>query len=104
MTLKIPKMPIVFLGNKEWFPIEFLAQCFGKMKGANSTEHVKAKLDYYKEHAGTNYVRNVSEVMQATSQLHGLSIDDILLQFNLRKSTEPVQLEAKVAQVTIQRR
>merc|ERR1740121_1701078 len=42
-------MPAVFIGKKEWFPIEFLSQAFGKAKDANSTEHVRSILGYYDE-------------------------------------------------------
>jgi hypothetical protein len=99
ITLRYPKMPIVFLGNKEWFPIEFLFQSFGKMRAANSPEQVKAVLDYYNQHAGTGYVGNVSRMAQTACdrlQRMGLSIDQVLRQYNLRKSSEPIQLEARV--------
>ena len=99
ITLKYPKMPIVFLGNKEWFPIEFLSQCFGKMKAANSDDQKKAVLDYYNQHAGTNYVANISKMVETVSKRVGelgLTIDDVLQQYNLRKSTEPIKLQAKL--------
>ena len=99
ITLKFPKMPIVFLGNNEWFPIEFLSQSFGKMRAANSPDQVKAVLDYYNKHAGTNYVGNVSDMAHAASRRlgdMGLNINDVLQQYNLRKAEEPIKLEARV--------
>ena len=100
LTLKFPKMPIVFLGNKEWFPLEFLYQTFGKMRAANSPEHVKAVLDYYNMHSGAKYMGNVSAVTEASNRIKrmGLNISDILKQYNLRKSSDPVKLEARVLQ------
>ena len=47
--LKYPEMPLVFLGNKEWFPIEFLFQSFSKMRDANKKKQVGAVLEYYNE-------------------------------------------------------
>lgn len=93
-------MPIVFLGNKEWFPLEFLYQTFGKMRAANSPEHVKAVLDYYNMHSGAKYMGNVSAVTEASNRIKrmGLNISDILKQYNLRKSSDPVKLEARVLQ------
>ena len=99
IILKYPKMPIVFLGNREWFPIEFLYQAFGKTKGANSREHVAGVLGYYDENSGTRCVDNISNLSRiACQQLqrNGLSFEHILRQFNLRRSTDAVELEAKV--------
>jgi hypothetical protein len=99
ITLRYPKMPIVFLGNKEWFPVEFLFQSFGKIKAANSPEQKKAVRDYYNTHGGTGYVRNLSKLDQtACDRLkhEGLSTTQILQQYNLVKSSEPIELEARV--------
>ena len=99
IVLQFPKMPIVFLGNKEWYPIEFLYQSFGKMKAANTPEHVKAVLDYYNTHAGTKYIGNVTEMFnKACNRMSaiGLNYDQILQQYNLRKKSDPVELEARV--------
>ena len=49
IKLKYPHMPLVFLGNKEWFPIEFLFQSFSKMRDANSKDQVSAVLEFYNE-------------------------------------------------------
>ena len=99
INIKYPKMPIVFLGDKEWFPIEFLFQSFGKMKAANSTKQVNAVLDYYNKNAGTKYVANVTQLAKDSlgrlKQL-GCGLDDILAQYNFRKSSDPVELEAKL--------
>ena len=102
IEIKYPKMPIVFLGDKEWFPIEFLFQSFGKMKAANSPQQVNAVLDYYNKNAGTNYVANVSQLAkESLGRLKQIGfgaggLDDILAQYNFRKSSDPVELEAKL--------
>ena len=99
LNLKFPKMPIVFVGMNEWYPIEFIFQRFGKMKAANESEQIKAVLDYYNEHKGSRYISNVTEVRNMARQKLsniGLSEADALQMFNLRRSNEPVQLEARI--------
>ena len=104
ITLKYPKMPIVFLGNKEWFPMEFLYQNFGKMRGANSQDHKDAVLQYRDINAGTKYVENIRDISamaeEQSNRLErmGLTISDVLKLYNFRKSSTPVELVAKVLQ------
>ncbi len=99
ITLQYPKMPLVFVGEREWFPMEFLFQSFGKMKAANSPEQVNAVLDYYNTNSGTKYVENISNLAmkchQRIKQL-GFTLEEMLAQYNVRKSTDPVELEAKI--------
>ena len=69
------------------------------MKGANSPDQVKAVLDYYNEHAGTRYVGNVTDTFQAAvgrMESLGFTYKNILDQYNLRKSSDPVELETRV--------
>lgn len=100
--LRFPKMPIIFLGNKEWFPVEFLFQSFGKMKNAGTTEQKNAVRDYYNKNSGynqTNYVNNIQDVFVAASKRlgdMGMTVDDVLKQYNLRRKDEPIQLEARI--------
>lgn len=109
IKLKYPCMPIVFLGNNEWFPIEFLSQSFGKMKVSNSTDHENQKvqqqdqkdavLDYYDNNSGNKYIQNVSGLLTAACkdmENIGLNYEQILKQYNLTKSSQPVKLEARV--------
>ena len=63
VTLRYPKMPLIFLGNKEWFPIEFLSQSFGKMRAANKPEQVKAVLEYYDQNAGSRNIVNIKDMV-----------------------------------------
>ncbi len=96
--LRFPKMPIVFLGNKEWFPVEFLFQSFGKLKNANTTEQTNAVLNYYDKNSGY-YVNNIQDVFEAASKRlgdMGMTIDDVLKQYNLRRNDNPIQLEARI--------
>ncbi len=98
-TLRFPKMPIVFLGNKEWFPIEFLSQSFGKMKNANTPEQVDAVLDYYNRNSGAKFVNNIQDVFGAACKRlgdMGLTMDNVLKQYNLRRKDEPIELVARV--------
>ena len=99
VTLRYPKMPLIFLGNKEWFPIEFLSQSFGKMRAANNTEQKNAVLEYYKQNAGSNYIANIKDMVDKVSDRlssMGMNLDMILKQYNLRRKSEPVQLMARV--------
>jgi hypothetical protein len=99
IVLRYPKMPLIFIGGKELFPIEFLFQRFGKLKGANLPEHVQAKLEYYNKKAGSQYVDNIDALSrQAFTRLGslGLDADAMLRQYNLRRSNEPVQMEARL--------
>ena len=99
VALRYPKMPLIFLGNKEWFPIEFLSQSFGKMRAANKPEQVKAVLDYYNQNAGSRNIVNIKDMVDSVSgrlSSMGMNLDMILKQYNLRRKSEPVQLMARV--------
>ena len=89
-------MPAVFIGKKEWFPIEFLTQAFGKAKDANSTDHVRSILGYYDENAGTRCVDNVTRLMQRLCTNQNQLGVDIFQQFSMSRVDQPVQLRAKV--------
>jgi len=54
-----PKMPIIFVGNKECFPVEFLFQALCKMKNSNDPEQVNAVFGYNEEFSGTKNVQNI---------------------------------------------
>jgi hypothetical protein len=41
IRLRYPKMPIVFIGKKEWYPMEFLTQALAKTTGANNSDQVR---------------------------------------------------------------
>jgi len=99
IKLRYPRMPLVSIGKREWFPVEFLFQAFGKMKGANSDSQKNAVLDYYNDTAGSKRVNTISNLTtRAFSQLqrYGLTVQDVLSQYNLRMSHEPVEVTAKV--------
>ena len=99
IKLKYPRMPMVFLGKKEWFPIELLSQAFGKMRDANSSEQVRAVLEYYDQNAGADSIPNVNKLLEhAVGRLnqYGLTVQHVLKQFNLRLSDQPIEVEAKV--------
>ncbi len=99
VRLNFPHMPMVFIGNREWFPIEFLFQAFSK-KRAPPDSTKKAVLQYYNDvNAGTNCVTNIKELtdraMRRLEKL-GLNVEKVLSMYNLRMSNDPVKVEARV--------
>jgi hypothetical protein len=99
IKLEYPHMPLVYIGNFEWYPIEFLYQGFAKMKGANSSSQVSAVLDYFDHHGGDKSVDNIERLLKEASsslQRNGLSMRHVLEQYNLRISEKPIEVEAKV--------
>jgi|GEM_PF-4217050 len=64
IRLRYSKMPIVFIGKKEWYPMEFLTQALAKTTGANNSDQVKGVLGYYDEYSGLGCVDNIRRVSQ----------------------------------------
>ena len=95
ITLRFPKMPLIYVGNGEWFPVEFLFQAFGKMKDANADHQKNAILDFCDKNAGFERVENISKAFRKV-QSYGLTFEDITKQYNLRVYSTPVEVEAKV--------
>lgn len=100
IQLRYPHLPIVNIGKKNYFPLEFLYRAGGKTKGENSNERVQSVLGYYDANAGYNCIRNVSELSKlACDELqnkHGVSFNSVLANFHLKRSPEPEELRAKV--------
>eukprot|EP00559_Dactyliosolen_fragilissimus_P005779 CAMPEP_0184858258 /NCGR_PEP_ID=MMETSP0580-20130426/3389_1 /TAXON_ID=1118495 /ORGANISM="Dactyliosolen fragilissimus" /LENGTH=1354 /DNA_ID=CAMNT_0027354333 /DNA_START=16 /DNA_END=4080 /DNA_ORIENTATION=+ len=99
LNLRYPKLPIVYVGKDGWFPVEFLLQAYDKMKGSNLPDQVKGVLGYYDEYSGTRSVDNIKRLSQiacSQSDRYGMSFEQVLKQFNLRRSSEPIELEARV--------
>jgi len=99
LRLQYPHMPLVYLGNAEWFPIEFLFQGYAKMKGANSPNQVSAVLDYFDHSGGSESVENIKRLLREASsslQKGGLNMKHVLDQYNLRVSDAPIEVTAKV--------
>ena len=90
IRLKFPHMPIVFIGKKEWYPMEFIFQAQSKTSGANNGDQVRGVLGYYDEFAGLGCIENIQKLSKKAQ------IDDQLRRFNLVRDLEPVILEAKV--------
>ena len=89
--------------HHEWFPLELLSMEFDKIKGANSSEQVRAKLDFYSNNGGYALVQKQKEFLNQAMDLEierignlGLTPDHLLNQYNLRRSSEPVKVTAKI--------
>jgi hypothetical protein len=90
IKLRYPKMPIVFIGKKEWYPMEFMTQALAKTSGANNGDQVRGVLGYYDEFAGLGCIENIQRLSQKAQ------IDEQLSRFSLERDLEPVTLDAKV--------
>ena len=69
------------------------------MKDANSDRQKSAILNFNDFYAGTECVGNITDLMETSlDQLGkcGLTLRDVLSQFNIRASNRPVELRAKV--------
>lgn len=64
IKLRYPKLPIVHIGEKNWYPIEFLYQAFERTKDANSPTHVSDLLKHFDENAGNRYVDEISSLLK----------------------------------------
>jgi hypothetical protein len=99
LPLRFKHMPAIFLQDgkeKGHFPIEFLLQAFGKVKGVDNNVHV---LQFNDEFASTDRLqhlqmikREADMVMRDSSQ----HISTLLEQFHLTASNEPLTLTATV--------
>ena len=54
IRLRFPHLPMIYIGKKEWFPLEFVFQASNKTRGANSADHVNGVLKYHDENSGTD--------------------------------------------------
>jgi len=90
------QLPLVFIGKKEWYPIEFCYQCLTKRKDANADHDVRTMLGFYDEISGKAFVDRVCEVRNL---LEGMSLsDDLYSSFRMKRSSEPVRLRGRVLQ------
>jgi hypothetical protein len=64
VRLRYPKLPIVHVGDKNWYPIEFMYQAFERTKDANSPTHVSDLLKHFDENAGNRYVDEISSLLK----------------------------------------
>jgi len=91
------QLPLIFIGGKEWYPIEFLFQTFQKTKDANDKQHVQDLLKHFDGIAGNKYVEEISKLVgQLSIEQERVNCGDIFRQFNLQRSLEPLQLSAKI--------
>ena len=91
-------MPLIFIGNKEWYPLEFCYQGFSKVKNANDTAKVTAVLDYNDKFSGTDSIDNINrlqDTLKSTGSA-GNKVQDFLDRFNIHISDEAVQTKARV--------
>ena len=87
-------MPCIFIGKREWFPVEFLFQGPGKAKYDKVQE---MKLKYYDEVAGSKRVEHIMQNYSLLSRLLKKNpAADILRQFGMKRSSEPMRLRAKI--------
>ena len=93
-------MPCVYIGNREWYPIEFLFQAQEKASHPDEKQKKdqnKIKLKYYDEIAG--FHRSV-HIRKSYQKLAGLLQNDpnqdLLRQFGIMRIDEPITLRAKV--------
>jgi len=99
ITLQYPHLPLIFIGKKNYLPVEFLFRASGKMRGANANEQVQAVLGYYDHNAGYACIENISNLANLACQSlqnEGQSFDNILEKFNFRRNPTPVQITAKL--------
>ncbi len=98
MPLKYEHMPLLHVEKGQWYPIEFCFQGFGRVKNANSPEHVQAKLEFCDQNAGSQLLNIYKECQAAEQkvQKYGMTIANLLAKFNFRKAEHPVTLEAKL--------
>ena len=91
IRLMYPSLPIVHIGDKNWYPVEMLYQAFDRTKDANSPSHVSDLLQHFDSIAGNKYVDRTSSLLK---QLE--FNDDSFEKIGLVRSCEPVQLSAKI--------
>jgi len=91
IRLMYPSLPIVHIGDKNWYPVEMLYQAFDRTKDANSPGHVSDLLQHFDSIAGNKYVERTSSLLKQLD-----FNDDSFEKIGLVRSCEPVQLSAKV--------
>jgi len=99
IKLQYPDLPLIFIGKKNYLPIEFLFRAAGKMRGANKEEQVQAVLGYYDHNAGYACIENISQLADLackTLEKEGESFENILEKFNFKRSHQPVEITAKL--------
>lgn len=99
ITFQYPHLPLIFIGKKNYLPIEFLFRASGKMRGANHDTQVQAVLGYYDHNAGYACIENISQLGDLackTLEKEGESFENILEKFNFKRSPKPVELTAKL--------
>lgn len=101
VQLRFPHMPMIFLkdGRDEGFyPLEFIFQAFGKLKGTDNNAHV---LRFNDEFASTKRLDHLEMIKRHAEQVQrdsGQELSTLLRQFNLEASPEPLTLTATVLQ------
>jgi hypothetical protein len=95
-------MPVVFIGKKEWYPIEFSYQALAPTKGANETHDVTTILGFYDEIGGKRYVDKVCELIDKFDQWNPMS-KKTLNKFSLERESAPHTLKAKVLEEPVLR-
>jgi hypothetical protein len=99
LPLRFKHMPAIFRQDgkeKGHFPIEFLVQAFGKVKGVDNNADV---LKFNDEFASTDRLEHVQLVKrQADMVMHhsGQDLSTLLEQFHLTASNEPLTLTGTV--------
>lgn len=88
ITLRYPKMPVIST-RYGYYPVEFMFQALGLVKGANDDEHKNIVLRYHDENAGEQKIPHIKRVVQV--------LDSSLERaFGFNISSEPVTQTAKL--------
>jgi hypothetical protein len=87
-------MPIVLTKRFGYYPVEFLFQAKGIVKGANSDAQSRYQLAFHDKFNGRKKIEHVEEASEIADRLNALDID-IERKFNLEISKKPVTLNAK---------
>lgn len=99
MPLMYPHMPAIFIkdGKQDaYFPIEFLFQAFGKVRGADMNQHILAFNDDFASTRRVGHLETVYAEAERMMAQTGQPLSTLLEQFNISVSNEPMVLRATV--------
>jgi hypothetical protein len=99
MTLRFPKMPLVFLTEgkeKGWFPIEFLYQAWGKVKATDHNQDVLKFNDHFASTARIEHLKTIKSLVDEIKSKSAPEFTMLLQQLNLTTNLQPEQLTATV--------
>ena len=100
MPLNYPHLPAIFIkdGRQDaYFPIEFLFQAFGKVKGVDMNKHLlKFNDDFASTHRVTHLETACADTKRVMAQPGQQSVATLLEQFHLSVHNEPMVLCATI--------